>query len=100
MRISSEEIVIKNYSENLINRKYRGIRTKRNRSIVLAGLTFGFAAAEAVSQKGFMTIFMGGCTLFNLRVVEVGTNVLRMLRPQYLEILDRAKSINKIRQLQ
>ena len=98
MKISTEERIVNNYPNKLINRKYRGIRNTRNRTIAVAGAVFGFAAAEAMAQKGFMTVLMGSLTLINLKAIELGTNALRLIRPQYLEILNRAKNINKIRQ--
>ena len=100
MKVSVEDRIINNFSENLVNRKYRAIRRKRNQAIAISGLVFGFAASDAIAHKGLMTIIMGGFTLFNLKSVELGTRALRVLKPQYLEILNRAKSINKIRQAQ
>ena len=97
MKISVEERIVNNFPQKLLNRKYRAIRNKRNRSAVLAGATFGIAAAEAIVHKGFMTILMGSYSLLCMKSAELGTNAMRMLRPQYLEILERAKNINKIR---
>ena len=97
MTISVENFIINGSPENLINRKYRLIRKKRNQIIAYSGVAFGIAAAEAIAQKGLMTILLGGTTLFCLKGVELGTNVLRILRPQYKEIVERAKNINKIR---
>jgi len=98
MTFSIEKFIIDNSPETLVNRKYRLMRSKRRKTLAYAGATFGIAAAEAINQKALMITLMGGATLFFLKGVEISTNVMRILRPQYKEILERAKKINKIRQ--
>ncbi len=101
MKISNEPDLMEHKSLNqikLVNKKYRKIKIARNQCIALAGVTFGFAAADAVAQKGLMTMFMGGTSLVCMKSVELLVKAMRTIKPQYKEILARAKSINKLRQ--
>lgn len=98
MKIMNEQNIINNLPEKLVNRQYRIMRKRRNKSIAYAGVTFGIAAAEAVVHKGFMTLIMGGFSLVGLKTAEWAINTMKVLKPQYLEILNRAKNINKIKQ--
>lgn len=82
----------------LVNRQYRIMRTRRNKAIVFAGVTFCTAAAEAIAHKGLMTTIIGVYSLIGIKATEIAINTMRILKPQYLEILNRAKSINKTKQ--
>ena len=82
----------------LVNRKYRAIRIARNQLIALAGVNFSFAAADAIAHKGLMTMLFGGTSLICLKSSELTIKALQAIKPQYKEILARAKNINKLRQ--
>ena len=82
----------------LVNKKYRAIKTARNQLIALSGVAFGFAAAEAVAHKGLLTMFLGGTSLVCMKSTEFTIKALKAIKPQYKEILARAKNINKLRQ--
>ena len=97
MKISPEKRLLNKLPDKLINRKYKRMRYKRNQTIVFAGANFAFAAADAVAHKGFMTAFMGASTLVCLKAAELYINAARLIKPQYDEILQRAKNISKIR---
>lgn len=84
---------------NLINRKFRNLRKARNTYIGLAGANFAFAVSDAIAHKGFMTVLMGAGTLMSLKAVETTINNMLELKPQYKQIKDRAKNIDKIRTL-
>ena len=98
MKILNEQKIINKLPEKLVNRQYRIMRTRRNKAIAYAGATFCIAAAEAIAHKGLMTTIMGAYSLIGIKAVEIAINTMRILKPQYLEILNRAKSINKTKQ--
>lgn len=80
---------------NTIARQYKNARIQRNAGIFGTLMDFSFAAQHATAHEPGWTTVFGGFTCLMVKLTQLSHLKMKELRPQYKEIVARAKQIYK-----
>lgn len=78
---------------NTIPRRYKNAKIQRNAGVAGAIMDFAFASQHALDHEAGWTMVFGGFTCLMVKLTQLSHLKMKELRPQYEEIVARAKKI-------
>lgn len=83
------------YTGSSIVKQYQRAKLRRNIYAGTSMMDFGFASQHALDHEAGTTTMFGGLTCLMLKFAKDQHQIMKELRPQYKEIVARAKQIYK-----